>query len=313
MALLALNVTDDGIIPRAGGALIPALQVSLTDLPKGAPIVILIHGFRFSPSVPSDDPHEHILSATPTIDCWKALSWPTALGLTGPNAAPGLAISLGWPSLGSIWRAYGAAERTGRALAGLIGVLRRSHSGPITVLTHSLGARVALQALPVLSADTAIDRIVMLAAAEVQSACRHALDSPAGRKVEVVNVTSRENDLFDFLLERALGTMPLKTLGNGLPKAGPRWLDLPLDNSITLSRLASLGYSVPPPDRRVCHWSLYLRPGTFDLYRDMLIRPTETPLSRMRIEASHRIAPRWSRLFALPRPAAAAGLVEGAT
>lgn len=300
MALLALNVTETGILPRNGGTLADALAKSLRSLPVGAPVVILIHGYRFSWAAAATDPHTHILAEIPTQACWKALSWPTSLGLAGPTPQPGLAIALGWQARGSIWRAYRAAADAGKELAGLIRALRQTHGGPITAMTHSLGARVALSALHDLEGGT-LDRIVMLAAAEFQTSSERAMQTPAGRSVEVVNVTSRENDFFDFLLERALGGAPLSTLGQGLPLIADRWLDIALDDPATLNTLRSLGYPVGAADRRICHWSLYLRRGAFGFYRDLLTRPDDLQLSLFRECLGQRISPRWSRVFATQR------------
>lgn len=300
MALLALNVTETGILPRDGGTLTDALAKSLLSLPVDAPVVILIHGYRFSWVTAATDPHTHILAEVPTQACWKALSWPTSLGLAGPNPQPGLAIALGWQARGSIWRAYRAAADAGKQLAGLITALRRVHGGPITAMTHSLGARVALSALHDLEGGT-LDRIVMLAAAEFQTVSECAMQTPAGRCVEVVNVTSRENDFFDFLLERALGGAPRSTLGQGLPVTRDRWLDIALDDPPTLNALRSLGYPVGSAERRICHWSLYLRRGAFGIYRDLLTRPDDLQLSLFRECLIQRISPRWSRVFATQR------------
>lgn len=271
MALLPVNDTrlpDDA-------ALASALAASRQD----APIVIMIHGFRFDPAVPAHDPHAHILALRPGRACWKAVSWPRHLGLAGET---GLAIAFGWQARGTIWAAHARAARAGARLARLIDALGRVAPGrPVQIIAHSLGARVALTALPRL-APGRVGRIVLLAAAAFARETRRALASPAGRLAEVFNVTAPENTLFDLLLRAAL---PLRgrTLGGGL--AGlTNWLDLPLTDPVALTTLAGLGWRIRPPRAVICHWSGYLRPGIFGIYRALLTDPRRTPLPLLRAQ-----------------------------
>jgi hypothetical protein len=266
MALLPVN--DDRLPDDA------TLSAALAALPAAVPIVVLIHGFRFDPASPAHDPHRHVLALDPGRTCWKAVSWPRHLGLAGER---GLAIAFGWQARGTIWTAHRRAAAAGARLARLIDALGRAAPGrTVQIFAHSLGARVALTALPLL-APGRIGRIVLIAAAAFAAESRRAMASPAGRTAEVINVTGAENRLFDLLLRIAL---PLRgpTLGCGIADL-PNWLDLPLDDPATLARLRRMGWRVGAPAARVCHWSGYLRAGIFRLHRRLLTDPESTPLA----------------------------------
>lgn len=269
MALLPVN--DTGLPDDA------ALTQALAALRPDAPIVIMIHGFRFDPRSPAHDPHAHILALRPARRCWKAVSWPRHLGLAGDR---GLAIAFGWQARGTIWTAHARAARAGIRLARLLTALDRVAPGrPVQIMAHSLGARVALTALPRVGAGR-VGRIVLLAAAAFAPEARRAMASPAGRTAELLNVTAPENALFDMLLRAAF---PLRgpTLGGGLAGV-PNWLDLPLADPEALATLARLGWRIKPPRAAICHWSGYLRPGIFPFYRALLTDPRRTPLPLLR-------------------------------
>ncbi|ATG47483.1 hypothetical protein CEW89_07800 [Celeribacter ethanolicus] len=257
------------------------LRQALDATPAGAPVVICIHGYKFSPHVPAHDPHDHILALDPELTSRKVLSWPRALGFGTGTAQEGLCIALGWEARGTIWQAYDMARQTGEALARLIWKMDR----PVQLIGHSLGARVILSALPRLPA-VAVRRAILLAGAEFRSAAYHALDSEAGRTVEILNVTSRENRLYDLMFEMALRPDhgASRALGAGLGALRRNWCDLAIDNVRARAVLDRLGYPIPAPDRRVCHWSPYLRAGLFDLYRVALRTPECLPLALLQDE-----------------------------
>lgn len=270
------------------------------------PIIVMVHGYKFIPGHRARCPHRHILSLEDRRDCWRARSWPSALGFGTGRPEEGLGLALGWTARGTIRQAYARAEAAGVALAQAIEVLHAAAPHrPVHALAHSLGARVVLQALARLPAH-AVSRAILLAGAEFASCAEHALSSPAGRSAEIFNVTSRENDLFDFLLERLVGP-PRRgdtTLGQGLGDR-PGTLTLQLDDPATLAALRAGGFVIAAPDRRVCHWSAYLRPGVFDLYRALLRNPETLPLAALRARLPPRPQPRWSRLLAPQRAAPA--------
>jgi hypothetical protein len=171
---------------------------------------------------------------------------------------------------------------------------------------HSLGARVILRAMATARAGE-LDRVILLAPAEFASLADAAMRSPCGRAAQVLTVTSRENDLFEFGLELAI-TAPVsgdRCLGHdGL--ASPSAVTLQLDHTGSLAALARAGYRIAPPRFVICHWSVYLRPGVFALYRAFLNGAEDAQSLRALLPAQR--PGRWSRLRpALPplRPRAA--------
>ena len=272
-----------------------ALGLALTSLPADAPVVVLIHGYRFQPGRPAQCPHRHILSCAPEIKDGREISWPQHLALDGQL---GLAIALGWPAGGSLWRAYRQAARAGAALAAFAEQFHQiAPTRTLNVVAHSLGTRVALTALG-LAAPGRFRQMIFLCGAETRSLARKAMASPAGQSVEVINVTSRENDLFDAAFEWLLHFGRHWSIGQGLGGQGlggtlTNWHDLWIDQRHSLQVLAQHGFPMTAPSGRISHWSPYLRPGAFALYRAVL-------RGHMPLSALPRTKPtrRWSLLFA---------------
>jgi pimeloyl-ACP methyl ester carboxylesterase len=267
------------------------LARKLDQLPEGAPVVAMIHGWRYAPGFANDCPHGSILSLNPPAADRRAVSWPRHLGLDGKA---GLGIALGWNAKCDPWRAHLRAGWTGEALAEIARTVDDLSGRPLQVIAHSMGARVALAALPQLKPGQ-ISRMILLAAAETRGRTLKALATPAGRAVEVINVTTRENDIFDACFEWGvhfgLRTSIGQGLGHGRGPVQARWHDLWIDQPTTLAGLAALGHPLADPPRRICHWSPYLRPGTIALYRALI----DGRLSARDLPAA-RPARRWSRL-----------------
>lgn len=253
-----------------------------------APVVVMIHGWRYAPGLARDCPHGSILSLDPPPDDRLAVSWPRHLGLDG---TAGLGIALGWNARCDPWRAHWRAGRTGAALAGIAGLVHARTGRGVQVIAHSMGARVALAALPQ-SGTGHIARMILLAPAETRGRALAAMGTPAGRSVEVINVTTRENDLFDACFEWGIHLGLRTSIGQGLGRRLPNWHDLWIDQAPTLRALAALGRPLTAPPRRICHWSPYLRPGTIALYRALIegrLAVRDLPLNRP--------GRRWSRLL----------------
>jgi pimeloyl-ACP methyl ester carboxylesterase len=309
MPLIHVNAGPDG--PELHGrpdSLQDHLPGVLTD---DGPVIVMVHGYKYAPNHPRECPHDQILALDPTRACFKVVSWPRGLGFGDGTVDEGLGVSFGWQARGTLRQAYAEAARAGERLARLIAMIRRLvPDRPVHAVAHSLGARVVLQALPHLPAG-AVGRLILLAGAEFGGRAAEALDTPAGRGAEVINVTSRENDLFDFLLE-CLVPPPVRgnrSLGLALP-AGPNVLNLQMDHPETLAALRGAGFGIGAPVTRICHWSPYTRPGVLEMY-DRLLRDTgQLPLACLRAALPDRSTPRWSRL--LPRPALPDDLVTGA-
>lgn len=279
---------------RPGLGLDPgALETAIGRLTAEAPVVAMIHGFRFAPGVSGACPHQHILSLHPNSGAGRVVSWPRHLRLCRPGT--GLALAFGWPSRGTIWSAHASASRSGVALAHLVTTVRRiDPDRRVNVIAHSLGARVALAALAHLDGG-AIDRMILMAPAEFRSTAEHAMATAAGRRAEVVSVTSRENDMFDFLLETLLSAGTSVGLGHGLSKPRSNWINLQVDQTATVRALAGLGFRMGSARTRVCHWSPYLRPGLFALYRAFLHR--RIGLDDLQTVLPPELDARWSRLL----------------
>ena len=242
------------------------LARKLERLPPDAPVVVMIHGWRYAPGFARDCPHGSILSLDPAPQDRRAVSWPRHLGLDGTL---GLGIALGWNARCDPWRAHLRAGRTGTALAEIARSVHNLSGRPLQVIAHSMGARVALAALSTLQPGQ-ISRMILLAAAESRARSLAALNTPAGYVVEVINVTTRENDIFDACFEWGIHGGLRTSIGQGLGRAHSGWHDLWIDQPRTLAGLAALGHPLADPPRRICHWSPYLRPGTIALYRALI-------------------------------------------
>ncbi|MGG7645727.1 alpha/beta hydrolase [Rhodovulum sp. YNF3179] len=279
MALLQVNARRGGLEHPSpcGRPLDVELAETLARIRADAPIVVLIHGFKFSPFERRADPHRHIFSLAPETDCWKALSWPGQLGFTEYGREDGLCIAFGWHATAllpepGVRRVYGRTAGAAEALQTLLQMIAALAPGRrVDILAHSLGARVALGAMAAVTAPV-LGRAILMAAADYRGNAERALANPAARGAQVYNVVSAENDFYDALFETVVPAPRPgdRALGRGLPQAPGRWLDLGIHCPDTLGALADRGTRIAPRDRRVSHWSFYLRPGVFALYAAIL-------------------------------------------
>ena len=252
------------------------------EVPENAPVILMVHGYRFSPSLPDHDPFTQILAPVRTRPGNRALPWPRHLGFGRGDPMEGLGVAFGWEARGSFWRAHGEAWRAGEALARVVEGLREALPGrPVNAVAHSLGARVTLRAMRLLPAG-ALNRVVLLSPAEHRGAARAAMASPAGGRAEVVSVRSAENRAFDAVLQ-LLVPRPEPVLGLGLA-GNPNWLDLDPCDPAVMDLARALGHPIAPRRWRVCHHSSYARPGLMRLYRAILREPARLPLSALRVE-----------------------------
>ncbi|MDJ0821292.1 MAG: alpha/beta fold hydrolase [Paracoccaceae bacterium] len=293
MPLVHVNATPDG--PTAFGAsapLGPVLRRHLDSTP--GPVTLMIHGYKYQPGHPIHCPFGGLFSAEGGRSK-RHTSWPRHLGLLR-GTATGLGIGFGWAARGSIWTAQDNALTAAAQLTEVIAQIRRHDpTRTIHMIGHSLGGRVALHALR--QADEgAVSRVILLAAAAYTHEAESALQSPAGRRCQMLNVISRENDVFDFILE-SLVRPPVpgdRMLGHGHLRHR-NLATLQLDDSRALQALQRIGFRIAAPDRRICHWSPYLRGGVFALYRSVL--SGDVPLALLQDILPDAPAPRWSRLM----------------
>ena len=148
-------------------------------------------------------------------------------------------------------RVYDRAAAYGARLAELVALLQRLAPGrPVDLLAHSLGARVALAALPALAeragaGDPARRRRVRRPGAGLRRA------PPRAGPPQIYNVTARANDLYDLAFEtfaprRARGE---RALGLGLGAPLPYWLDLQLDRAEVTAWVNGLGIPLTAVER----------------------------------------------------------------
>jgi hypothetical protein len=274
-----LSVTAQGSLWRRAEGSPPGVETAVETLGTDEPVVILIHGYRYRPGDPASDPHRLILSRNAALGNGD-LSWPYHLGIR--DGAGALSIGFGWDASGTFWAAREEAGRAGLALAALIRRIRTVSPGRrVTILAHSLGARVVLSALPALEPGD-IARAVLMFPALLARETHEARALRAAIGTEFIRVTSGENRAFELLVAAlAAGgwTRPISSGG----AAGPDgWTDLAIDCDRTLAHLAALGYPLAARSRKICHWSSYMRPGIFALYRALLTASNPLPVSALR-------------------------------
>ena len=294
MPILRLNSRNDGIVIH--GSPEPAMCALRNAASGSGPVIIMTHGFKYDPDDARHSPHSTIFALHPRPDRTEEVLWPRHLGFGTGQADEGLAIAFGWGARGNLWKALKRSRHAGQHLAEIIGEIRRlAPERDIHIITHSMGSEVAFEALEQLPARS-VKRLVALTAASYRSRAEAALRGAAGQTVEFFNVTSRENDLFDFLFERLIEPPKRRdrALGQGL--AAPNAVTIQIDSDQALSALLDLGVRIAPPKRRVCHWSGYLRPGAMPFYARLMRSPETMRLKVLQDAMQGLGARRWSRL-----------------
>ncbi len=266
------------------------------------PVIIMTHGYKYRPDAKNACPHRHILSLQPQTTPWYSPSWPQQLGFGAGFDDEGLAIAFGWDARGPLWSAHRRTVSAGQVLARVINDLHRLNPDrPIHFIGHSMGTELALEALHHVSPGS-LNRIISMTGAAYHTRTVQALATPAGQTAEFINITSRENDLFDLMFEWLIQPPDKgdRSIGNGLEAKNA--VTLQIDCDATLDHLSSLICPVAAPQRRVCHWSSYTRPGVLRVYNALLRNPEHLCLATLRRGLPAQSNGRWSRLFALPRP-----------
>ena len=310
MAVIGLSTLSGRMTSAGAPHLLPEMLVerSLRDVPPGAPVVVMLHGFRYHPGNPASDPHRTIYApkSGPGV-----ASWPEGLGFGGPDGGAGLCIGFGWEGtadpnqqaligLARFATVYRKAADTAPLLATLINAIGEiDPARKVDVMAHSLGARVALRALPDLRQGN-LGRVILLGAAEYESeVVRMIRANRSNPEAEFFNVTARANDLFDFLFERFTPRPGAadRVLGAGLSHGHRNWLDIQIDHPQTEACLARRGIALGRATRVMDHWGFYLRDGIFELYRNLIRDPVGWRLNDLRLETTHTARDRtWSAL-----------------
>ena len=273
-----IRVNAGGPTPVLHGtsrALSPVLHRALDHT---GPITVMIHGYSFAPYDPRHCPHAHIFSLDPPTSASTATSWPLGLGYGSGDPDEGIAIAFGWMSRGTVWQALQTSQTATRALATLIGILRTlAPDRPVHLVGHSMGTHLALSALPLLRQGD-LGRILLLNGATYQQYAKRMLQTPAGRASDVINVISAENRLYDKLFKWAIPALSRddKSIGQGIDAHNA--VNLRIDMPSVLDSLAQEGFQIHPSRRWPCHWSTYLRDGTFPFYRALIRTPERLPL-----------------------------------
>jgi len=286
MAVLSLTFAR-GVLCCVAAPGVPAARVLINQirrLPPAVPIVVLIHGFTPPSTRRALSAHQTIFAPCSRHTAPHLRSWPEALGFSPDTVTDGLCIGFSWPSelpgdppraglaaRGGFARVYDRAGEAGFALADLIDQVHdHDPARQIDLVGHSLGARVALAALRKTSGKPG--QILLLGGAEYLSVARAGLVVSAARAAQVYNITSRENRLYDLLLQR-FGPpehRPSPPLGQGMEDAVPGWIDIPLEHPGVRAACARRGILLSRPRWRISHRHFYLRPELFALYSNLL-------------------------------------------
>lgn len=296
MPLLRINATDRGLELHDTGSEALA-QIAQPPSHRRGPAIIMIHGYKYNPRDIRHCPHGKLFNT-------DVSGWPVALGFDDASKDKGLGVAFGWSARGPLKQVHRRATMLGASLAQLVQSLKdRNPDRPVHVIAHSLGSEIALSALADLAPRT-VDRIVLLTGASFSRFADEMLTTPAGRSAEVFNITSRENDIFDFAFETLVGAPRTadRALGQGIDQ--PNVANIQLDCDRTLAVLEEFGARVAASERHVCHWSSYKRPGIMDFYAKLLRQPHSLPFDELQRCLPNSMAPRWSRLTLAPLSAA---------
>ena len=193
MAYFGITATEAGLAPRPArrggrGRRSPPPRRGLAER---RPVVVLVHGYKFDPGAPRRPTRTaRSIAFQPARGAASVRSWPTGLGFADDGGETGLARRLRLAGVRAAPRRASLAQRAhrfrarsttaparyGARLAELVALIQRLAPGrPVDLLAHSLGARVALAALPHLAA--APGRVILLGAAEFDARAREALDA----------------------------------------------------------------------------------------------------------------------------------------
>ncbi len=310
MAGIAINATAEGRLTTPDGAPWETrLAAALGALPAGAPVCVLVHGFRYTwrrEVCACACPHDRLYGDAPVPPSARRrperAAWARDLGLAGAA----LAVGFAWEArLGRFGRrgfaeVHARAARAGAALARLLARLADLRPDlRVDAFTHSLGARVALAA-GIAAPGLPFRRLVLAGAAAHADEAAGFLEAAGkpGARPEVIHLLSRANDAYDAVFARitpraARRGPPLGLAGLG--RAAPDWLDLQIDHPATARWLAERGMAPERARERVSHWTFYADPGVMAFCRAVLARRDAAIPALRAAGIPEEIEPRWAR------------------
>ncbi len=267
---------DDAGLPEGGG--VPPgvfhweyLRGTSNDVP-----VAMVHGFDYDPWKNSDDnPH---FAGPPgkvsTFGMWRRDLVPdrTAIGLgwySAPTGLRGLWRAFSHGRYNRYRYAFDMAWRAGRVLS----VMLRRLEGPVDLLCHSLGSRVALAALAQERSLPVRNLVIMNGAEMALTGERVARANP---HVNFTNLVVRSDKVLRYAgaVFAPEGGFYKVCLGqNGLGKdAPPNWRDIDLDDPTTQAWGREQGWNLKGdnPNSRGDHWWTYRNEGNHGLIRAAL-------------------------------------------
>lgn len=230
--------------------------------------IIGVHGFNFDPSSETNDP-------------WKLYhDWSDML----QQPVDGFAWYSSVPTIGGILRTIANGYLDRYRYAYMMLAPRAAHDladkiagtkGQLSIVCHSLGSRVALDAIGMVEPGK-VERILILDGAELQSAAMQALAAAnvAEAPPEILNICVKHDRVL-----RDLGSWAALQIGSCIgyagigPKTPRRWHDLFLDDDATRRRALDAyewGFDAVDPRDVLGHWESYRIIGNWPLYRHFM-------------------------------------------
>lgn len=309
MAFIRVNSTNGHLFNPGNPNLCfeDRLRKTLQKTPSTTPIILFVHGYRYSPLIKETDPQSSLYAQGAGRACWKVKSWPHHLGLFDSDRPYAIGLAYGWDAapryklpIFNLRDIYMRAYEEAQHLATVLHLIKQINpTRKIDFFAHSMGARVVLQAIH-MAPDSNLGRVILLGGTEYSDTAYEVLKTPAAQSAEFYNITARQNILYDVLfayLGPWVGNGE-KLLGAGLQSAPSNWIDIRLDCPQTMERLQHIGVNLAKPDLGFCHWTFYIRDGVFDLYRYIFERQPNTKAFELNkligIEQTH--TPVWDTL-----------------
>lgn len=218
-----------------------------------------VHGFTYDPAHESTSPAALFFG-------WQEMLDREITGFGWYSAPPGVIPLLRAWAAGS-WNRYRWAYRTLalKAASDLAATIAEAGE-PVSIVCHSLGSRVALQACEMLPRRSMVSRILIMDGAELR--CN--LPAPNALAPMVLNVVNSCDRVLRDLGSRFSGTVG-ECIGQvGVADRRPRWRDVFIDDAATQKRaLDKRGWNLEgnAPLDFEDHCTAYRHKGNWPLYR----------------------------------------------